>query len=313
MTSKLSLLVCIHFCLFRLTDTNFPLDMLTIKCDYKIADNGWRMYLNGDIIDGPKDSDTIIAWQQIRTATTQFEGDQPLVIGIRVVDTGIIAGLFAAVYLDGELYAATSVPNLQGSFSMTMDKPSVGWNTDSNFDESNWYFDSGKNICKDIEYMWASMLQRLDRRTPGVQARAIWHPHCKDAGTPKNPKTAYFRLVLKPKKMIPQNFQSPSLYNTPYTVRPNLILPPPSYNQQNGFHSDNQQLPSQEVFTEQGASSSNNQYGLPSDNQPFPSQDIFKEQGLDKFSQKQHPISNGKPSNNLEPAEDPFVYDEFPM
>ncbi|KAK5672706.1 hypothetical protein QVD99_000214 [Batrachochytrium dendrobatidis] len=132
------------------------------------------------------------SWYTIKTYTKNVTGDGPWLIAVHANDYGTIAGLFASVFLDGSPYSTTATAN--NKFVMSPNTPSTNWNTNINYDDSQWFTQTTDN-CP-ITNMWSSMLPSLDQQTKGQVARSMWYPDCRNTGTVANPKNMYFRLVV---------------------------------------------------------------------------------------------------------------------
>ncbi|XJO73573.1 hypothetical protein BDV3_004536 [Batrachochytrium dendrobatidis] len=139
------------------------------------------------------------SWYTIKTYTKNVTGDGPWLIAVHANDYGTIAGLFASVFLDGSPYSTTATAN--NKFVMSPNTPSTNWNTNINYDDSQWFTQTTDN-CP-ITNMWSSMLPSLDQQTKGQVARSMWYPDCRNTGTVANPKNMYFRLLVTPPPTAP--------------------------------------------------------------------------------------------------------------
>ncbi|KAL2913634.1 hypothetical protein HK105_206794 [Polyrhizophydium stewartii] len=158
------------------------------------ADNYYDLHLaGGQRIEGPKDKSSVYGWQQIQSHTKIVSGNGPWLIAAKAQDYGVIAGFFAAVYLDGQPYTATATAG--NKFRISMDTPGSGWESSASYNDAAWHTVTS-DICQNVASQWGSMPAELDKLTPGLKARAMWYPDCSAVGSGSNPKTAYFRLVV---------------------------------------------------------------------------------------------------------------------
>eukprot|EP00842_Homolaphlyctis_polyrhiza_P000416 jgi/Hompol1/1375/HPOL_003609-RA len=161
------------------------------------TDNYYDLTVDGQTFNGPLDSNTNgYGWQQIKTYTKTVSGSGPWLIAAHAKDYGVIAGLFAAVYLDGVPYTATGGSN--NKFVMTLNTPAeTGWDSDVNYDDGAWTAQLSDGCPYSDAGQWGSLTSKLDSMTPGLKARAMWMPDCKNVGSNSKPLDAYFRLTVQ--------------------------------------------------------------------------------------------------------------------
>ncbi|KAK5668686.1 hypothetical protein QVD99_004479 [Batrachochytrium dendrobatidis] len=170
------------------------------------VDDTYDLTLDGVCYQGPESTSSLQSWQNVQTYTKKVDGDGPWLIAIEGQDIGTIAGLFAAVKIDGVPYSTTATSN--NLFVMTADTPKDGWKLDVNYDDSDWHTQT-TDTCTDYKTEWATLLPTLDSKTGKEIARSMWYPNCRNTGTIENPKSMYFRLVLTPPSYAPPSYIPP--------------------------------------------------------------------------------------------------------
>ena len=127
-------------------------------------------------------------WLTIKKIDVVVTGKGPWLITVEAKDSGLVAGLMAAVYLDGVLFSATgSKSNDLKPFEIST-KDAKNWNTLS-FD-SNWKEAKEKPKGCDSPY-WGNWIKRFQDFS-GTKAKPVWKDSCDDVGS-----TNYFRLVVE--------------------------------------------------------------------------------------------------------------------
>jgi hypothetical protein len=163
------------------------------------ADNKWLMYVSGcaqsvgtQMFVGPTDAETEngLAWSNVKTIDKTLQGDGPWVVAVKATDYGTIAGFFANVMLDGQLFSVTGGSNSHWSVT---DQYESGW-TAKDFDDSHWNQNlESSDACKDP--IWNSMsptfYSTLEAKAPNDRVSAIWYPCCSTINS-----VNYFRLII---------------------------------------------------------------------------------------------------------------------
>ncbi|KAH6568485.1 hypothetical protein BASA62_005473 [Batrachochytrium salamandrivorans] len=138
------------------------------------ADDIFNLNIGGEHIRGPFDSPTVNtnAWKNINTYTQIVHGDGPFHISVDVADFGTVAGLMAAVYVDGKHYADTGTVGNQWLISdQTPISPS--WWSDDVFQADSTWHTNVHDTCPDITYLWDDLPTRFQNAAPGSHATMI--------------------------------------------------------------------------------------------------------------------------------------------
>jgi hypothetical protein len=141
-----------------------------------LADDDWTAYLNGETIKGPA------SWKTITNLEKKLYGDGPWVLGVTAADAGGLAALFAAISINGNLFASTGVHN--HLWKATDKELPPNW-LDVNFDDSLWVTGSALThancLAAEATYNDASpgFMDRL-RTAAKSEIHPIWLNNCLD-------------------------------------------------------------------------------------------------------------------------------------
>ncbi|KAH6586898.1 hypothetical protein BASA50_000262 [Batrachochytrium salamandrivorans] len=155
-----------------------------------VVDDSYSLSIDGVKSEVPYSGSS---WSTVKNLTKTLTGDGPWLISLAATDYGNVAGLFAAVNLDGVPYSTTATST--NKFRMTPVTPGIGWDTNPLYPDGQWYTQTS-DVCTGYNSQWASMLTTLDSMTKGQVARSMWYPDCTATGTNAAPKKMFFRLVL---------------------------------------------------------------------------------------------------------------------
>jgi hypothetical protein len=159
------------------------------------VDNSWTMDITGHAtISGPK------SWTDVKTINKTLKGDGPWVVAVHAVDTGVVAGFFSAVSIDGQKFAVTGYDDPKWTVSL---KAENGWKNVM-FDDSHWTH--GLLPAEDCLIQsdgWqdadADFNDKLKNNVAKATILGIWLPNCKNINT-----SNFYRLL------IPRRLGAPS-------------------------------------------------------------------------------------------------------
>ena len=185
------------------------------------ADNKWSMDITGiPTIAGPREgypSRNGMAWQEIKTVNVTLNGAGPWVVAISALDYGVIAGFWAHVLLDGEIYTSTGIP---GTKFVVNNYPTTGWK-EMGFDDSLWAHNfTSTPKCHDS--IWENVYGEgfynklnMYAGTGNELNAATWYPDCVNTY-----KSNYFRLLisLAPSELAAQTSTVTPIIQSDYSI-----------------------------------------------------------------------------------------------